>query len=94
MSYIQKTSSDPDPVKFGPDPDLDLWLTEDVRNQKYENKKLLNYLEYSCNGILNIFYRSEYRALDPEFGQNRIRNTAWGVNWLRSYVFLYRGAGE
>ena len=54
-----------------------LGLTEDVWHQKYENKKegLQNYLEYSFKSILNIFYRSGFRALDPEFGQNRIRNT-------------------
>ena len=42
-----------------------------------ETKKegLQNYPENSFNSILNIFYRSGYRALDPEFGQNRIRNT-------------------
>ena len=52
-------------------------LTVDVWHQNYENKKegLQNYLEYSFYSILNIFYRSGYRALDPEFGQNRIRNT-------------------
>ena len=54
-----------------------LGLTEDVWYQKYENKKegLPNYLEYSLKSILIIFYRLGYRALDPEFGQNRIRNT-------------------
>ena len=31
-----------------------------------------NYLEYLINSILDIFYCSGYRALDPEFGQNRI----------------------
>ena len=50
-----------------------LGLTEDVWHQKYENKKevLQNYIEYSFKSILNIFYRSGYRALDPKFGQNR-----------------------
>ena len=43
-----------------------------------KNKKegLHNYLEYSFNSILNIFYRLGYRALDPEFSQNRIHITA------------------
>ena len=51
-----------------------LRLTENVWHQKYENKKegLQNYLEFSFNSILNIFYRSGYRALDPKFCQNRI----------------------
>ena len=62
-----------------------LRLTEDVWHQKYENKKegLQNYLEYSFNSIINISYRSVYRALDPKFVQNRIRNTAlkaWSKN--------------
>ena len=54
-------------------------LTEDVRHQKYENKKegLQNYPEYSINSISNIFYHSGYRALDPEFGQNRIHTPAF-----------------
>ena len=71
----KKTSLDPD--SFGPDPDPG--LTEDVWYQKYENKKefLQNYLENSFNSILNIFYRSGYRDLDPKFGQNRIRNTGF-----------------
>ena len=75
MCQIQKTSLDQDPDSFGPD--LDPGLTEDVWHQKYENKKegLQNYLENSFKSILNIFYRSGYRALDPKFGQNRIRNT-------------------
>ena len=40
-----------------------LGLTEEVWQQKYENKKegLQNYLEYSFNSILNIFYRSGYK---------------------------------
>ena len=56
-----------------------LGLTEDVRHQKYENKKegLQNYPEYSINSISNIFYHSGYRALDPEFGQNRIHTPAF-----------------
>ena len=51
-----------------------LRLTENVWHQKYENKKegLQNYLEFSFNSILNISYRSGYRALDPKFCQNRI----------------------
>ena len=51
-----------------------------------------NYLEYSFNIILNIFYRSGYRALDPEFGQNRIRNNVfWNDNnvHLQKYYTLY-----
>ena len=56
-----------------------LGLTEDVWHQKYENKKegLQNYLEYSFYSILTISHRSGYTALDPEFDQNRIRNTAY-----------------
>ena len=50
-----------------------LRLTENVGHQKYENKKeIRNYLEFSFNSILNISYRSGYRALDPTFCQNRI----------------------
>ena len=51
-----------------------LQLTENVWHQKYENKKedLQNYLEFSFKSILNISYRSGYRALDPKFCQNRI----------------------
>ena len=74
MSYIQKTNPDPDPKKFGPDPDPGLRLTENVWHQKYENKKegLKNYLEFSFNSNLDISYRSGYRALDPKFCKNRI----------------------
>ena len=56
-----------------------LWHTEDVWHQEYENKKegFQNYLEYSFNSILNIFNHSGYRALDPEFGQNRIHWIQW-----------------
>ena len=57
-----------------------LGLTEDVWHQKYENKKegFQNYLEYLLNSISNIFYRSGYRALDPEIGKNRIHITCHG----------------
>ena len=68
----------------GPDPNPG--LTEDLWHQKYENKNedLQNYLEYSFCSILNIFYCSGCRALDPEFGQNRIHIT--GGNALRRYL--------
>ena len=66
-----------DPDSFGPDPGL-YGLQLDASHQKNENQKegLQNYLEYSLNNKLNIFYRSGYRALDPEFGQNRTQLTA------------------
>ena len=43
-----------------------------------------SYLEYSFNSILNIFYRSGYSALDPEFSKNRIH--APGVIKWASYI--------
>ena len=51
-------------------------------HQKYENKKegLQNYLEFSINSILNIFHRSGYRGLDPEFGQSHIWPCMTGSN--------------
>ena len=70
----KKPSLDPDSIGTDPDPGL----TEDVGHQKYEHKKegWQNYLRNLFNSILNIFYRSGYRALDQKFGQNRYATLA------------------
>ena len=73
-----------------------LGITEDVWHQKYEIKKegLQNYLEYSLNSILNIFYHSWYRALDPDFGQNRVHITEYNDLTLALYWKQYSSSTE
>ena len=57
----------------------------DTKSMK-KKEGLQKYLEYSLNSILNIFYRSGYRAMDPEFGQNRIRNTDFLLICIQLYT--------
>ena len=70
MCYIQKTSPDPDPFKFGPDPGLKgLQGTSDT---KYEIKKgFKNYLLYLFNRLLKISPMFEVKS-PGSFGQNRV----------------------
>ena len=69
----------------------------------YENKKegLQIFLEFSFNSILNISYRSGYKAPDPKFYQNRIlipgitgKGEILTVLWVEKYNFLKNGVGQ
>ena len=64
MSYIQKSSPDPDPVKFGA-----LGHTENVLHQKYKYKKesFKNYLKYLLNKLLKNI--SSFEVQSPRFDQ-------------------------